>query len=182
MKDEKSGVIEDYIKKGLEKGFNIGYIKETLVKHGHDSDRVETAANNVKGLKVPDQIKPHIEEETKPKQKYPVFLTIFVIILLVALGFFIVNYFSNISKVEKVQSQLEEVQELGVTIDDLSTTLKTQSNLLKQKDLTIEEKEKIIEDQVDLIDEVNEKIETQRLKLNEIILDLLNRMISRMTE
>ena len=182
MEEDGSGVIEDYIKKGLEKGFSMSYIKETLVKHGHSSDKVETAANNVSGLKVPEKLKEHVEEVRVVKQKYPVLLTVFVIILLLVLSFFIVNYFVNISKVEKVQSQLDEVQELGVSIDDLSSTMKTQASLIKEQDLTLDEKEKIIADQIELIDDINAKIKTQRTKLNEILLDIMNRMIGRMSE
>ena len=182
MNEEKTGVLEDYIKRGLEKGFSISYIKETLVKHGHDSEKVDIAANNISGLRVPEQIKPHIEANNTKKQKYPVLLTVFVVILLLILGIFIINYFTNSVKVEKVQSQLDEVKELGVSIDDLSTTMKTQASLIKEKDLTLNEKEKIIEDQIKLIDEINDKIKTQRTKINEILLDIMNRMIGRMSE
>jgi|TARA_B100002003_G_C14011379_1_gene488004 hypothetical protein len=182
MDEEKGSVIEDYIKKGLEKGFSMGYIKETLVKHGHDSEKVEISANNVSGLKVPEELKEHVEEVKVSKQKYPVLLTVFVVILLLVLSFFIINYFTNSVKVEKVQSQLDEVQELGVSIDDLSTTMKTQASLIKEKDLTLDEKEKIIEDQIKLIDDINGKIKTQRTKINAILLDIMNRMIGRMSE
>jgi len=180
--DEKTGVLEEYLKKGLEKGFNVGYIKETLIRHGHDSESVETAANNVKGLKVPEQLKDHVEEEPVRKSKTPIILYALIIILLLITSFFVVNYFINKSKVEEVKSELEEVQELGIDIDDLSDAIKTQSDLIKQKDLTIDEKEKIIEDQIKLIDEINDKIETQRTKLKEILLDIMNRMIGRMSE
>jgi hypothetical protein len=181
--EEKVGIIEDYIKKGLEKGFSLSYIKETLIKHGHSSAKVEVAANNVSGLKVPEEIKSHLNQnDDSKKQRYPILLTVFVVILLLVLSFFIVNYFTGKVKVEKVQSQLDEVKELGVNIDDLSSTMKTQASLIKEKDLTLDEKEKIIDDQIKLIDEINDKIKTQRSKINEILLDIMNRMIGRMSE
>lgn len=182
MEEEKS-VVEDYIKNGLEKGFNIKYIKEVLIKHGHSPDNVEKASNNIMGLKYPDKLKPHLDEvktETqKPKSSKALYALIVILILIS--GFFVVNYLLNRSEVGKVQSQLDEIKDIGVDIDDLSATMKTQMALLKEKDLTIDEKEEIIEDQIKTIEEINNKIEEQKTKLNSLILDIINRMIGRMS-
>ncbi len=181
---EGTGVLEDYLKKGLEKGFNISYIKDILIKHGHSEESVETAANNILGLKYPEKLKPHLEEEgsVSGRKSNSFVLTAFVIILILFIGFFAFNYFSNRSTMGEVKSQLEEIKDLGVGIDDLSSTIRTQSALLKEKDLTLDEKEKIINDQLKLIDQIDIKIEEQRTKLNDLILDIMNRMIGRMSE
>jgi DNA-binding transcriptional MerR regulator len=175
-------ILEDYIKKGLEKGFNLSYIKETLTERGHSKTKVETAANNVSGLKYPEKLRPQIEGEEGGKINYNWVLTAFVVILLLIIAFFTYNYFSNRTKVQHVESKLDEIKALGVSIDDLSETMKTQAELMKEKDLSIDEKEKIIEDQIKTIDEINTKIKEQRAKLNELILDIMNRMIGRMSE
>ncbi|TKJ17483.1 hypothetical protein CEE44_03030 [Candidatus Woesearchaeota archaeon B3_Woes] len=182
MEEEKS-VVEDYIKKGLEKGFNIKYIKEVLIKHGHSSSNVETAANNIIGLRYPEKLKPHLDEvrTEKQKTKSPKWLYALIIILILISGFFVVNYLLNRSEVGKVQSQLDEIENIGVDIDDLSTTMKTQMALIKEKDLTIDEKEKIIEDQIKTIEKINDKIQEQKTKLNSLLLDIMNRMIGRMS-
>ncbi len=184
MEEEKRGVLEDYIKKGLERGFNIGYIKETLIKHGHNPEKVDTAANNIAGMKYPKELKPHIEESmgySSSRPKYSALLILTVIILLIICSFFAVNYFKGRSRVNAVQSELDEIEELGVSIDDLSITMKTQLKLLKEKDLTIEEKEKIIEEQIEVIEEINGKFEIQKKKINNVLLDIMNRMIGRMS-
>ncbi len=183
MAEEEKGALENYIKKGLEKGFNIKYIKEVLIKHGHNPDDVETATNNIAGLKYPEELKPHLEEEGiyRQKPKSPVWLYVLVVVLFVIISLFTVNYFLDRSNIEKAQSQLEEIQEIGISVDDLSTTIKTQLALIKEKDLTIDEKAKIIEDQIDLIEEAQGKIEQQRVKINDLILDIMNRMIGRMS-
>ena len=183
--EEKTGVLEDYLKKGLEKGFNINYIKRILINHGHSDESVETAANNILGLKYPEKLKPHLDEEkgsSRGKSKYSFILNAFVIILILLVGFFAFNYFSNRDTMGEVKSQLEEIKELGVGIDDLSGTIRTQSTLLKEKDLTLDEKENIINDQLKLIDQIDTKIDEQRTKLNALILDIMNRMIGRMSE
>jgi DNA-binding transcriptional MerR regulator len=179
---DDTAVLEDYIKKGLEKGFNISYIKDVLIQHGHSTNKVETAANNIKGLKYPEKFRPQIEEESENRRSYPWLLTSFVILLLLLISFFAYNYFANQEKVVKVESKLDEIQALGVSIDDLSKTMATQMQLIKDKDLTIEEKQNIIEDQIETIEEINKKITQQRSKLNELILDIMNRMIGRMGE
>ena len=181
---EEKGALEEYIKKGLERGFNINYIKETLVKHGHSKGQVETSANNIMGLKYPEKLKPHLEEESgsskRPKYKFVVIILIIIILLITSI--FVYSYISNRTNITMVKSKLAEIQELGGDIDDLSSELKTQTELIKEKDLTIEEKEKIIEDQIKLIDEINGKIETQRTRLKQLLLDIMNRMIGRMSE
>jgi hypothetical protein len=184
--DEEKGPLEDYIKKGLEKGFNINYIKETLTKHGHNTEKVETASNNIMGMKYPDELKPHLDEvsvENIPSTtKSSTLLKVLLIILIIITATFTVNFLMNRTKIVKVQSQLDEIKELGVNIDDLSTEMKTQMNLIKEKDLTIQEKEQIIEDQIGTIEQINTKIELQRSKLKELLLDIMNRMIGRMGE
>ena len=181
--EEEKGMLEDYIKNGLEKGFNIKYIKEVLIKHGHSPDNVETATNNIMGLKYPEKLKPHLEEVKSKKQRsrYPVVLYVLIIILFVISIFFVVDYFLNRSEMVKAQSQLEEIEKIGVSIDDLSATMKIQLALIKEKDLTIGEKEKIIEDQIKTIEEIKNKIENQQTKLKALILDIMNRMIGRMS-
>jgi len=181
--EEEKGVLEEYIKKGLEKGFNIGYIKETLANHGHDKNRIETASNNIIGLKYPEKLKPHLEEvSSKPVKKKSKFWPILAIILLIIVGLFVADFVINRTKVIRVKSQLNEVEELGIDIDELSSTIKLQLNQIKEKDLTIDEKERIIQDQIGLIDEINDKIELQRVKLREIFLDIMNRMIGMISE
>lgn len=182
MVDDTS-VLEDYIKKGLEKGFNINYLKEVLIERGHPKSKVDVAASNISGLKYPEKLRPHLEEaSSKPRMNKSWLLTAFVIVLLVIIAFFAYNYFSDRAKVANVESKLDEIKELGLSIDDLSTTMKTQLDLMKEKDLTIEEKEKIVSEQIKTIDEINGKIKEQRTKLNELILDIMNRMIGRMSE
>lgn len=178
-------VLEDYIKKGLERGFNLNYIKDILIQHGHNPEKVETAANNVMGLKYPEKLKPHIDEVSGRSGKMPAvtyFLYGVVFILLILVGLFAYGYMSNRSQVMQAKSELEEVQQLGVNIDDLSASVKAQLELVKQKDLTIEEKQKIINEQINTIEEINNKMEIQRQKLRDILLDLMNRMIGRFGE
>jgi len=181
---EDTSILEDYMKKGLEKGFNINYIKNTLIQHGHSPKKVETAANNLGGLRYPEKLKPHFEEAglAKKGSKSSVILTIILVALIVSLAFITTNYFVNKSKVQKAESKLDEIKQLGVNIDDLSATMKNQLNLLKEKDLSIEEKQKIIEEQIKTIEDINTKIESQRKKVNELLLDIMNRMIGRMSE
>jgi|GEM_PF-3686085 len=181
---EDTSILEDYMKKGLEKGFNINYIKNTLIQHGHSPKKVETAANNIGGLRYPEKLKPHLEDAglVKKSSRASMMLTIVLIALIISLGFIAVDYFVNKSKVQKAESKLDEIKELGVNIDDLSATMKNQLNLLKEKDLSIEEKEKIIEEQIKTIENINTKIENQRLKVNELLLEIMNRMIGRMSE
>lgn len=181
--EEEKGILEDYIKNGLERGFNIKYIKEVLIKHGHSTDNVEKASNNIMGLKYPEKLKSHLEEVKGEKQRsrYPVMLYVLVIILFVITIFFVVDYSLNRSEMVKAQSQLEEIEKIGISIDDLSATMKIQLALIKEKDLTIEEKEKIIEDQIKTIEEIKNKIDDQQTKLKALILDIMNRMIGRMS-
>jgi uncharacterized coiled-coil protein SlyX len=180
---EDTSVLEDYIKKGLERGFNLSYIKQVLIDHGHSGSKVDTAASNVSGLRFPEKLRPHLEDEgaVRPKFNYNILLTVFVVILLLIVAFFTYSYFANRTKVQHVESKLDEIKALGVSIDDLSDTMKTQLELVKEKDLTIDEKEKIISDQIKTIDEINKKIQEQRSKVNELILDIMNRMIGRMS-
>jgi DNA-binding transcriptional MerR regulator len=175
-------ILEDYIKKGLERGFNLNYIKDILTERGHSKVKVDTAANNVAGLKYPEKLKPHLEDVGAVRQpNYSWILTAFVVILILVVGFFTYNYFATRERVQHAESKLDEIKALGLSIDDLSETMKTQLELMKEKDLTIDEKEKIIEDQIKTIDEINTKIEEQRTKVNELILDIMNRMIGRMS-
>jgi DNA-binding transcriptional MerR regulator len=184
--EETKGILENYIKKGLEKGFNINYIKDTLKKHGHSDVNIDGAANNVMGMKYPDELKPHLEEVRQETVSYsskkPIWLYVIIIILILIAGFFAVNYIINQNQASKVQTQIEEIEELGLDIDDLSSAVKTQLDLVKEKDLTIEEKEKIIEEQIDTMEEINNKIEAQQTKLKSLLLDIMNRMIGRMSE
>jgi uncharacterized protein HemX len=184
--EETKGVLENYIKKGLEKGFNINYIKDTLKKHGHSDVNIDGASNNVMGMKYPDELKPHLDEVKQETVSYsskkPIWLYALIIVLILIAGFLSVNYMINKNQAKDVQTQIEEIEELGVDIDDLSAEMKTQLTLIKEKDLTIEEKEKIIEEQIETIDEINNKIEAQQTKLKSILLDIMNRMIGRMSE
>ncbi|MCK4522143.1 MAG: hypothetical protein KAU20_06210 [Nanoarchaeota archaeon] len=177
-----SDVVVNYMKRGLEKGFNLNYIKDILIKNGHSEEDVESAADMVLGLKQPESLKPHLDEVKGDVKKpiYPVIMGIAIILLLIAGSFFAFSYFSNKRKVADVQTQLEEVRALGINIDDLQDEIKTQLALIKEKDLTIDEKERILGEQIRNIEELTGKIDEQRVKLNSIILDLLNRMISRM--
>jgi len=186
QKDEsQTRALEDYIKKGLERGFNVNYIREVLVQHGHHHIKVETAVSNIMGLRYPEELKPHLEESRKHGKKSKLIilsLSVFVVILLLVTSFLVINYLLSKQEVEKAQTELEEVRALGVNIDDLSETMRTQLALVKEKDLTIEEKEEIIQEQIDLIEQINSNIEEQRRKINEIMLDIMNRMIGRMSE
>jgi hypothetical protein len=184
--EETKSVLENYIKKGLEKGFNINYIKDTLKKHGHSDVNIEGASNNVMGMKYPEELKPHLNEVKQEKVSYspkkPIGLYALVIILILITCFFTVNYIINKNQSKDVQTQIDEIEELGVDIDDLSSEMKTQLALIKEKDLTIEEKEKLIEEQIETIEKINNKIESQQTKLKNILLDIMNRMIGRMSE
>jgi DNA-binding transcriptional MerR regulator len=185
MTDEK-GVLEDYIKKGLEKGFNIKYIKDILKQHGHKNHHVETAANNIMGLKYPDELKPHLDKsknvKLKPKFDYSFLMYIFAILLIITVSLVGITYFLNQNEVKKAKTELEEIREIGADITNLQTTMKTQLELIKAKDLTIEEKEKIIEEQILIVEQISENFEKQKIKINSLILDIMNRMIGRFGE
>ena len=181
MGDQLS-VLEEYIKQGLEKGFNINYIKDVLTQHGHPHDRVHTAANNVMGLQYPDSLKPHLDEVRKSSGGSPwmiLALSGIVVVLLIATVWLIVANTNQRQVVAEAQSDLEDIQSLGYDIDDVSDAIKEQNELLRQKDLSISEKERIINDQIARIEDANSKIDAQRKALNTILIDLLNRMIGR---
>ena len=180
---EQLSILEEYIKQGLEKGFNINYIKDVLIQHGHHHDKVHTAANNVMGLQYPDHLKPHLDEARKRSGGNPLLLWtlgVAVVILIIITVWLIAASMSQRHTIQQASNELSHIQGIGNDVQDITTAIKTQNELLKDRDLTIAEKEKIIKDQVRLIDNAHSKLEDQRQKLNVLLLDLLNRMIGRL--
>jgi len=182
MGEEDLSTLEKYIKEGLDEGFNLTYIKKVLEEGGHTKDSVETAANNVKGLKAPDGVQEHLKEVTGPKKPARVnrLLSLIVIILLIASIFFGMNYFVGKAEAEEAKTQLEEIEELGVDLDNLEKSINERMKELKDEDIPLDEKEELIEDQIEELEKANKKLEKQRKKINELLFDLLNRMIARL--
>jgi len=182
MDEKDPNTIEKYIKEGLDKGFNISYIKKVLEEGGHTKNNVETAASNVEGLKTPDDIQKHLEEEKgtiKPARTNRL-MALAVILLLIASIFFGMNYFLGKADAQEAKIQLKEIEELSEDLDILEKSIDERMEELEDKDTSTEEKEDLIEEQIRELKKVNKKLEEQRKKINELLFDLLNRMIARM--
>ena len=163
----------EYIEKGLRQGFNIDYIKDVLVQHGHDVNRVNECIKIVRDIKHPPGIEKHLEKlkKTKTPSKAYIGITLILLIIIVILG---INVIKNKLSEKEIEDSLEKVSKLSAEIDEKQDIIDQRIKEIQELDLTVEEKEELIQKQLEDIEELNEYIKEERKKTRDLLLELMD--------
>ena len=171
MVDEK---LIDYIRKGVQQGFNVAYIKDVLLKHGYKQAEIDTA---MVAATASSQ-----EEERTPRNFRNVMIGGVVIIALLFV-IVLVNKGNNITwltveDIENkltVQEYLDQIGELSEKIDRKELTIETHIKLIKDLEFDVEEKDKVIAE----IDMLYKAIKKEREEVKGLLLELLGEVVDR---
>lgn len=164
----------DYIRKGVQQGFNVAYIKDVLLKHGYKQAEIDTA---MVAATASSQ-----EEERTPRNFRNVMIGGVVIIALLFV-IVLVNKGNNITwltveDIENkltVQEYLDQIGELSEKIDRKELTIETHIKLIKDLEFDVEEKDKVIEE----IDMLYKAIKKEREEVKGLLLELLDEVVDR---
>lgn len=170
--------IIQYIEKGLKQGFNIDYIKETLVNYGHNENRVNEAIKIVRDIKHSAPIEKHLEVLKKKTGGNKTYIGI-TIILLVIIGILGTITIKNKLSEAEIEDSLKEVDRLTTLIDENQNTIDRKIKDIEQMELTIEDKEELVEKQLDEINKLNEYIKEEREKTRDLLLELMAFILSK---
>ncbi len=163
----------EYIEKGLSQGFNIDYIRETLVQHGHDANRVNESIKIVRDIKHPPKVEKHLERlkpKTKTKKIYFAITALLVIIIIILAASNINNSMSE----KEIESTLEEVSRLSSIIDEKQNIIDKKIKEIEDIDTNTDDKEGLIQQQLEDLKELNEYIKKERVKTRDLLLELMD--------
>lgn len=161
-----------YIEKGLSQGFNIDYIKETLIQHGHDESRVNEVIKIVRDIKHTPKVEKHLERLKQKKKSSKVFIGIIIILAAIILILAVINVKNKLSEKE-IETSLEQVSKLSAAIDEKQNMIDQKIKEIQELDLSVEDKEELIEQQLEEIQELNEYIKEERRKTRDLLLELM---------
>jgi len=172
MVDEK---LIDYIRKGVQQGFNVAYIKDVLLKHGYKQADIDTAmvaatASSQEGERPPRNFKRNVMIGG-----VVIIALLFVIVL--------VNKGNNITwlTVEDIENELtvqeylDQMGELSEKIDRKELTIETHIKLIKDLEFDVEEKDTVIAE----IDMLYKAIKKEREEVKGLLLELLDEVVDR---
>jgi len=170
--------IVDYVKKGTQQGFNIAYIKDVLLKHGYNTEEVDTAI-----------VAATTSEPTKkPREKSRALIVGGTILLGVVFILLLINVTkddnltgkatTDIKKELTIQEYLDQIAELSEEIDGKEHIIEKQIDLTKQLGFSVEEKDQVIEE----IEKLYRAIKNERKEVKDALFDLLDQIINRFRE
>jgi len=173
MVDEK---LIDYIRKGVQQGFNVAYIKDVLLKHGYKQENIDTAM-------VAATTSSSQEEERTPGNFKRNVLIGGVVIIALLFVIVLVNKGNNLTGVAvkdienelTVQEYLDQIGELSEKIDRKELTIETHIKLIKDLKFNVEEKDKVIAE----IDMLYKAIKKEREEVKGLLLELLGEVVDR---
>ncbi len=170
-----SDKLVDYIKRGMEKGFNTDYIKKTLLKHGYSAAEVEFAIAKAGG-----HSQHHVHHADKRLVKIAG-VVVGLLLLLLIIGFVQSRVQTEslkeqvVEKEKTAQDYLDQVADLSLEIDTKEKTIDRQLAELKQRDMAIQDKERLLVE----MEYVYAQMKEERRQVRDLLMELLQEVIAR---
>lgn len=161
-----------YIEKGLSQGFNIDYIREVLVQHGHDESRVNESIKIVRDIQHEPAVEKHLERLKPQKKTNKIYLGITIILVAIIVILAATNIKNKLSEKE-IEDSLEQVSKLSAAIDKKQDIIDQRIKEIEDLDLSVDDKEKLIQQQLEEIQELNKYIKEERKKTRDLLLELM---------
>ena len=188
MADEQ---LTKYIKKGLDKGFRLEYIRDTLLKYNYSPESVEAAIRELKAFQsqeIPYEFKQTPQQSHNKSMVWILssIVVILVVILVVAVITTKKTYDEGKDIIKIDADQQRELSEKVSKLDLLSSTIDEKQRVIAEKldqiqklGGDVEEKDKMLKEQARQLQQVNEDVRQEREHLKVMLLDLLNSMLRR---
>lgn len=163
----------EYIEKGLRQGFNIDYIKDTLIQYGHDESRVNEAIKIVRDIEHKPSIEKHLEKLKKKTDHTKIYISITLVLLVIIAILVVFNVKYKLSE-EEIEEGLEQVSKLSSIIDEKQDLIDKKIKDIQELDLSVEDKEKLVQKQLEELNKLNEYIKEERKKTRDLLLELMD--------
>lgn len=178
MQDEK---IMHYLRRGLEKGFSVEHIKAILVKKGYDPAKVNFSAHVLTTTIRGEEL---AEKKKEMLNVWVPILFVLSIVVIAGLVFVIIknpqpSAIDQAAIKEEFDVRIKEIDALGSKIDKKQDTIDTQLDEIAALNATIEEKQELIDKQIEELKKLNIVIKDERTKVRNLLMDLLNSILSR---
>ncbi len=168
----------EYIEKGLRQGFNIDYIKQMLVQHGHDESRVNESIKIVRDIKHEPAVEKHLERLKPKKAPNKIYIGITVILIAIIVILAVFNIKNKLSEKE-IEDSLEKVSILSAEIDQKQDRIDQKIKEIQELDLSVEDKETLIQQQLKEIEKLNNYIKEERRKTRDLLLELMDILLKK---
>lgn len=162
-----------YIEKGLSKGFNIDYIKDVLVQHGHDEARINETIKIVRDIRHKPTVEKHLEKLKPKKKENKIYFGITIILVAIIVILAVINVKNKLSEKE-IEDSLEQVSKLSTIIDVKQDLIDKKIKEIQELDLSVDDKEKLIQQQLEELQELNKYIKEERTETRDLLLELMD--------
>lgn len=177
-----------YMKKGLDKGFNLSHIKDVLIRHGHSHSSVNEAEWRVRAL-YPQffeqpQVKPILSKKYMPFMYVLIALTVAVLGTTMYFNYTIAKENENLVKINVTQQltirqQLDDISDLSKSIDVKQNQIDAQIDEISGLNMLVSDKETLVKEQLEQMKMLNSMVKEERSKVRTMLLELINSMFSR---
>ncbi len=179
----------DFIKRGMDRGFHLDYLKEVLKKIGHSDVHINLASHKaiLGHSRHPPKKKP--KSKSFDMRNFAIGVMIAAIVFLIVLNMFAYSGEPEIKIITEkecpsidnleTQEKIDQITILGDSISKAQAQIDKQFKTINSLNTTIEEKEQLINQQLEEMKDVNEKIKQERMWVKELLMDLVDYILSR---
>ncbi len=164
-----------YIRRGVHKGFSTDYLRDTLVKNGHEPKAVEHAIAHATGG----------PQKEAARQRLKVMLGALSIIAVVLLAVLILSYSNQQKEIQLLSSQVQLTQEAARLymdeLDRLEEEISSRESIIQQRlrDLRAQDDSAEFQDLLSEVESLHKAIQEERDETRDALWELFNQIIER---
>ena len=174
--------IEDYIRKGLARGFNIKHIRDVLMKAGHSRPDID---RSIRMILHPENVHNKREVFNKQRRNHAIIMVLVAVLIVVFSALVYVSFNEKPAAIdtlekETFQQQLKQIDALSSEINQKQDNIEKQLTIIENMDSTLENKEQLIAEQIAKIRELNDYVKQERSGMRDLLLTIINSNFKRL--